>query len=121
VIGEYFLEIMVIHYNDFAYGIKTALEDADPTASDMLNATGQLNPLTFDFKPVCVEDPLNGQITDKGALITVEKKTEKLQGFWRKAAKVKTPPIFTRFQLPVCFRDPRDGEANRKLPQVCLE
>jgi hypothetical protein len=123
VIGKYFLEIMVVHCNNFAHGIKTALEDADITAIDILNATGQHNPLTFDFKPVCVEDPLNGRITDKAAMITVEKKTEKLlQGFWRKAAKVETPrPVFTRFQLPVCHQSRKDRASKRNLSQVCLE
>jgi hypothetical protein len=120
VTGEYFLEIIVIHCKDFAYGVEVAFEDGNATSSTTLNATGDVNPLSFDFKSYCVEDPFNSQITDKAASILVEKQSEKpLQGFWRKAAAVETPlPVYTRFQPPICYED---YKAKRNLSQVCLE
>ncbi|CAB9497859.1 expressed unknown protein [Seminavis robusta] len=120
--GEYFLEILVVHCNDFSYGVRSALEDRDNLKSPTLKVTGEPNPLTFNFQPVCTEDPLKGRLTSKTASILVVQNGntygEVVPGFWKKTAKVKATALQTRVQPELCFHE---FVEKKNLSQVCHE
>ncbi|CAB9497858.1 expressed unknown protein [Seminavis robusta] len=120
--GEYFLEILVVHCNDFSYGVRSALEDRDNLKSPTLKVTGEPNPLTFNFQPVCTEDPFKGRLTSKTASILIAQNGntdgEVVPGFWKKTDKVKATVLHTRLQPELCYHE---FMAQQNLSQICHE
>jgi hypothetical protein len=107
--GTYFVELTIIHCNDFGVGAMKRLSQSDSYMLIRDSMMSETNTLQFDFSNKCLENPENNRITAKSASIVVPKevlgKGESSKGHWvmlQSSGSQQQQPLYTRYQPQGC-------------------
>jgi hypothetical protein len=90
--GTYFVDIITVFCHDFIWGSR--------------NDTASLLPWenNYSFKQTCTEPATQRQLTALDTTITVTRQAPDALGYWLPNNSSQQQPVYTRYQLPECFR-----------------